>query len=189
MSEMGIGQNGNGSGAPAHPFAIGADPMLSAQVRKELLATLRARAQLDPAQAEQELNSRDVHAEFISQFDEIGLAPDNLPDLLAGHLIAMWVVVHDAALPGRDAATALARQFATQIAGSPQAADPAKRQLMGEALLYETVLTLEALHAARDAGDTAKLKEMAESAQRNILNQRSINLRKTRLTASGMVRT
>ncbi|MBO9664254.1 DUF6683 family protein [Dokdonella sp.] len=183
---MATGQNGNG--AAEHPFAIGVDPALSAQVRKELLDTLQSRAHLDPAMVERELNSRDVHAEFLRQLGDLGLVPDNLPDLLAGHLIAMWTVVHDTTLPGRDVATALSRQLLTLIAASPQAADPAQRQLMGEALMYETVLTLEAQQAARASGDKAKLKEMAESAQRNLLNQRGINLRKTRLTASGMAR-
>lgn len=183
---MTMGQNGNG--AAAHPFSIGSDPVLSAQVRKELLDTLYARTKFDPVQAERELDSRDVHGEFVRQLGKLGLVPDNLPDLLAGHLIAMWTIVHDAPLPGREIAAALSRQFLGLIAGSPQAADPAKRQLMGEALLYETALTLEAQHAAREIGDKAKLREMAESAQKNLLGQRGINLRKTRLTASGMVR-
>lgn len=183
---MATGQNGNG--AAAHPFSIGVDPALSAQVRKELIDTLALRTKFDPEQTERELDARDVHAEFIRQLGDLGLVPDNLPDLLAGHLIAMWSVVHDAPLPGRDVAAALVRQFTGMISASPQAADPAKRQLMGEALLYETALTLEAQRAARESGDQAMLKQMAESAQQTILQQRSINLRKTRLTASGMVR-
>lgn len=177
----------NGS-APGQSYSIGNDPALSAQVRKELLDTLKAKTGYDPESAERELESYDIHAEFLQAFGGRGLTPDNLPDLLAAHLMAMWTVVHDAALPGRETATGLATQFARQIAGNAIAADPVKRQLMGEALRYETVLTLKAQQAARDAGDKAKLKEMAESAQRNILNQRGINLRKTRLTASGMVR-
>ncbi|MEP7042827.1 MAG: hypothetical protein ABI843_07170 [Dokdonella sp.] len=186
---MGESQRGAGNAAAPHPYAIGVDRALSAQVRQELLETLRARTQFDPAQAERELEARDVHAEFIRQFGDLGLVPDNLPDLLAGHLMAMWSVVHNAALPDRDVAAALVRQFTGMIAPSPLAADPGKRQLMGEALLYEAVLTLEAQAAARGAGHTSALKEMAESAQRNFLAQRAINLRRTRLTKTGMVRT
>ena len=183
---MATGQNGNG--AAAHPFSVGADPALSAEVRKELLDTLQARAGIDPEQAERELSSHDVHAEFLRDFGDLGLVPDNLPDLLAGHLITMWSVVHDAPLPNREIAAALVRQFSALIAGAPHAADPAKRQLMGEALLYEAVLARAAQQAAREAGDRAKLKEAAESAQRNLLEQRGINLRKTRLTLNGMTR-
>ena len=185
---MGVSQNGNGNGAAPNRYAIGVDPTLSAQVRRELLDTLRARTQFDPEQAERELASRDMHAEFIRRFGDHGLVPDNLPDLLAGQFMAMWTVVHDAPLPDRGIAAALVRQFTDLIAPSPLAADAGKRQLMGEALLYEAVLTLEAQEAARSAGDKAALKEMAESAQRSFLAQRSINLRKTRLTKAGMVR-
>lgn len=184
---MGTSSNGNGISA-AHPFAIGADPALSARVRKELVDTLHARTNFDPDEAERELDRRDIREEFVLEFGDLGLDPDNLPDLLAAHLIAMWSVVHDTSLPGRDVATGLKRQFTGMIAMSPQAADPATRQMMGEALRYEAVLTLEARRAARDAGDKVKLREMAESAQGNILRQRGINLRKTRLTASGMFR-
>lgn len=184
---MATSSNGNGA-AVVHPFAVGTDPALSARVRKELIDTLHARTNFDPAEAERELERRDIREEFVLEFGDLGLDPDNLPHLLAAHLIAMWSVVHDAPLPGRDVAAGLARQFTGMIAMSPQAADPAARQMMGEALRYEAVLTLEARRAARDAGDKAKLREMAESAQSNILRQRGINLRKTRLTASGMMR-
>lgn len=178
----------NGNGAAQNRFAIGADPELSAQVRKELADTLKARAGIAPETLEKELAGRDIHAQFLAAFGELGLVPDTLPDLLAGHMIAMWSVVHDAPLPARSVAMAIAKQFAGLIGSNPLAADPAKRQLMGEALLYETVLTLEAQGQARASSDSAMLKQMAESAQRNYLSQNSINLRKTRLTESGMVR-
>lgn len=183
-----MGSSGYGNGAAENPFSVGTDPELSVQVRRELLDTLHARTNYDKAGANQELDARDVHEDFRLHFGELGLAPDNLPDLLAGHLIVMWCIVHDATLPARDVATGLSSQFAAQIATSPMIADPARRQLMGEALLYEAVLSLEAYRLARDAGDQAKLRQMAESAQSALLNQRGVNLRRTRLTASGMTR-
>lgn len=184
---MATSSDGNGVSA-AHPFAIGADPALSARVRQELIDTLSARTNFDPVEAGRELDRRDIREEFVLEFGDLGLDPDRLPDLLAAHLIAMWCVVHDAPLPRREVAEGLTRQFTGMLATSPQAADPAMRQMMGEALRYEAVLTVEARRAARDAGDKAKLREMAESAQGNLLKQRGINLRKTRLTASGMMR-
>ncbi|HEY0179234.1 MAG TPA: DUF6683 family protein [Dokdonella sp.] len=179
--------DGNGA-AERHPYAIGADPALSAQVRAELLDTLAARTQFGRDEAARELDARDVPAEFLQQLGDLGLMPDNLPDLLAAHLIAMWSVVHDAPLPDRAIAQGLVKQFTAMLAGNAVAADPTKRQLMGEALLYETVLTLEAQRAAREAGDPSMLKQMAESAQRNFLAQRAIDLRRTRLTPAGLQR-
>ena len=178
----------NAPAAMANLFSVGTDPSLSARVRKELVDTLHARANFDPAEAEKELAARDVHEEFLLQFGDMGLAPDSLPDLFAAHLAAMWSVVHDKALPGREVASGLRRQFTAQVASSPLIADADKRQLVGEALMYEAVLTLEAHRAARDAADKAKLRQMADSAQAALLRQRGINLRKTRLTAAGMAR-
>lgn len=183
-----MSKNGHGGDGAAHSFSIGTDPALSAQVRKELIDTLQVRGGLDPVKVEGELASRDFREEFVELLGPLGLAPDTLPDLLVAHLMTMWSVVHNAPLADREVASALRRQFTGSIAASPQVADPAKRQLMGEALLYETVLTLRAQQAARAVGDTAELEKMAESAQKNLLNQRGINLRKTRLTASGMTR-
>lgn len=179
---------GSATDFEARRFPIGRDPLLSARVRTELIETLVAKTGFDPAQAARELESRDVRAEFLALFGGLGLAPDNLPDVLAAHLIAMWATVHGGELPTAEVGAAIARQFAGQIATSAEAADPAKRQLMGEALLYECVLTVEALVAARTSRDAAQLARMAESAQRNFLAQRSINLRKTELTARGMQR-
>lgn len=171
-----------------NPFSVGTDPELSVQVRRELLDTLHARTNYDKATANQELDERDVHEDFRIHFGELGLVPDNLPDLLAGHLIVMWCIVHGAALPTEGVARGLSQQFAGQIGGSPMVGDPARRQLMGEALLYEAVLSLEAWRLARDAGDKAQLKQMADSAQTALLSQRGVNLRKTRLTTMGMAR-
>lgn len=180
--------NDDGAEAISSLLSVGAAPVLSAQVRKELVDTLHARTNYDKAKAEEELVARDIREEFLLRFGDLGLKPDNLPDLFAAHLMAMWSVVHDAPLPAADAAEGLRRQFVAQIMTSPIATDAAKRQLVGEALMYEAVLTLEAHRVARDAGDKAKLRQMADSAQAALLRQRGINLRKTRLTAAGMTR-
>lgn len=185
---MGSSRDGNDIDAVENPFSVGTDPALSVQVRRELLDTLHARTNYDKATANQELDERDVHEDFRLHFGELGLATDNLPDLLAGHLLVMWCIVHGAVLPSPEIAKGVSRQFAAQIATNPMITDPARRQLMGEALLYEAVLSLEAYRLARDAGDKAKLRQMAESAQTALLSQRGTNLRKTRLTASGMMR-
>jgi hypothetical protein len=85
-------------------------------------------------------------------------------------------------------ARAVSRQLAASLPGRAEAVDPRRRQLVGEALIHETVLALEARDAARDAGRRDELRHMADAAQSNMLNRQAINLRKTRLTLQGLRR-
>ncbi|HNR90896.1 MAG TPA: hypothetical protein PKO41_00590 [Dokdonella sp.] len=174
--------------APTTAWPIGDDPALSAEVRRELVDSLVARGGVGREQAEAELAARDVAADFERRFAPLGLDRRELPDVLAAQIIGMWSIVHDAAFPSADIARALSRQLASSLPGRAEAVDPRKRQLVGEALIHETVLALEARDAARAAGRRSELKQMAESAQRNMLNRQAINLRKTQLTPQGMRR-
>lgn len=169
-------------------YAIGTDPELSRQVRQEFIDTLVARTGIDAAKATQELASRDVMASFDQRFSKQGLSREQLPDVLAAHVLAMWSIVHDSEFPDAKVAAAVSKQLGLSLRGRPEAVDPARRQLVGEALLYECMLSLEAWDQARTAGDRTHMKEMAETAQRNMLNRQAINLKKTRLTLNGLQR-
>lgn len=169
-------------------WPVGDDPALSAEVRRELVDSIVARGGVRREQAEAELAERDVAGAFEARFAPIGLDRRELPDVLAAQIIGLWTLVHDEPLPSTDVARAVSRQLATSLPGRAEAVDPRKRQLVGEALVYETVLALEARDAARAAGRRDELRQMAESAQRNMLNRQAINLRKTRLTLQGLRR-
>jgi hypothetical protein len=169
-------------------WPIGDDPALSAEVRRELVDSLVSRAGVDRATAEAELAARDVGAAFEARFATLGLDRRELADVLAAQVIGLWTIVHDEPFPSADVARAVSRQLAASLPGRAEAVDPRRRQLVGEALIHETVLALEARDAARDAGRRDELRQMADSAQSNMLNRQAINLRKTRLTLQGLRR-
>jgi hypothetical protein len=169
-------------------YPIGTDPVLSGQVRQEFIDTLVARTGIDATKAEDELSQRDVASAFERRFGELGLSRGQLADVLAAHVLAMWSIVHDSDFSDPDIAAAVRTQLAASLRGRPEAVDPVKRQLIGEALIYESMLSLEARDQARAEGDRKQLAQMAETAQRNVLNRQAINLRKTRLTRSGLQR-
>ena len=177
----------------AHPgndagYPIGSDPALSAQVRREFIDTLVARTGIDAAEAARELDRRDPGQAFGHRFADLGLSHTQLADVLAAHLIAMWSIVHDAPLPDAATAAGVRAQLAASLQGRPEAVDPLKRQLIGEALVFESMLSLEAHDEAKASGDRKALAQMAEAAQGNMLGRQGINLKKTRLSPRGMQR-
>lgn len=169
-------------------WPIGDDPALSAEVRRELVDSLVARAGVDRATAEAELEARDFPGAFDARFSPIGLDRRELADVLAAQVIGLWSIVHDEPFPTAEVARAVSRQLAASLPGRAEAVDPRRRQLVGEALINETVLALEARDAARDAGRRDELRQMADAAQTNMLTRQAINLRKTRLTPQGLRR-
>lgn len=177
----------NARSATESGYPIGTDPALSAQVRRELVDSLVARG-VDAAEAEGELERRDLAAAFERRFDGLDLSRHDLADVLAAHVLAMWSIVHDAALPDAAAAAGVRAQLAASLAGRPEAADPVKRQLVGEALVWECMLSLESHADAKQRGDRQALARMAEAAQRNMLERQGINLKKTRPTPRGLQR-
>ena len=169
-------------------YPIGDDPALSSQVHRELVDSLVTRTGIGVDEAERELDRRDLPGAFDRRFAAPGLSRHDLGDVLAAHTLAMWSIVHDAPLPDAATASAVRAQLAASLQGRPEAADPARRQLVGEALVCECMLSLESYGDARQRGDRQALAGMAEAAQRNMLERQGINLKKTRPTPRGLQR-
>jgi hypothetical protein len=169
-------------------YPIGDSPEVSAQVRKELIDSLVASTGVTAEQVEAELAQRDFASSFERYFSHLDLSRGDLADVFTAQLIALWSIVHDTNVTDRSIAAAVRRQMASSLRGREDVADPVRRQLVGEALLFESVLSLESCDQARASGNRAQLREMAESAQHNMLNRQALNLKKMRLTAAGMQR-
>lgn len=169
-------------------LAFGDDPAVSARVRDELAETL-GRGDAAKARALREaLDARDFHAEFAAALGTLDLDSHDLADVMAAYWLVMWCLVHDAALPSATEAAPVRTQVARMIGSTPLVRDEKQRQAMGEAMLSEAMLTLEQQRNAQARGDTAALQQMAETAQRNMLMRQALNLRKMRLTPSGLAR-
>ncbi|WP_440222693.1 hypothetical protein ACQQ2N_16665 [Dokdonella sp. MW10] len=169
-------------------WPIGNDPAVSAQVRAELVESIVAKGGVSAEQVERELAARDVGAAFDARFASTGLDRFDLADMLTAQIVGLWSIVHGAALPTPEVSRAVSRQLAGSLNGRDDATDPRRRQLVGEALVYETMLALEAWDDVKASGDRAALQRMAETTQKNMLNRQAINLRKTRLSVRGMQR-
>jgi hypothetical protein len=107
---------------------------------------------------------------------------------MAAYWLVMWSLVHDVPLPSAKTAAPVRAQVARMIGPSPLVHGDAQRQAMGEAMLSETMLTHEQVREARARGDAAALRAMGDTAQRNMLMRQALNLKKMRLTSSGLAR-
>lgn len=159
-------------------FSIGNAPELLERARHEIAATIAAKTTLDADRLTADLAQRDIHAEFTREFGALALKVDYLPDVVAAYLATMWSVVHDCPLPSLATVRDLSQRFVALLAFNPLVADAANRQLMGNALVYEALLTREAHKSAQANRDAGLLAQMAASARANIRQRFGIDLTK-----------
>jgi hypothetical protein len=171
-----------------HDLAFGDNAAVSARVRDELAQTLGGGDHARTQALRDALDARDFHAEFAEELGMLALDSHDLGDVMAAYWLVMWSLVHDVALPSAREAAPVRAQVARMIGSTPLVRAREQRQAMGEAMLSETMLTLEQERLARARGDQAQLKQMAETAQRNMLMRQALNLKKMRLTPLGLAR-
>ncbi|MEO1575193.1 MAG: DUF6683 family protein, partial [Pseudomonadota bacterium] len=105
----------------------------------------------------------------------------------AAYWLAMWTVIHDKPLANETQARAVLRQVLPRIQASPLAGHPKKRQMMGEALLYEATIGLSVYYDAKAGSQELQLRQMARNAKKNV-KKKGIDLAKMKLTDQGMRR-
>lgn len=163
------------------------DAALSAQVLAETVDTLSNGNPTYRQVVQTELASRDIPSEFGDIFGPLGLRHDNLADTMAAYWLAMWSIIHDKPLATSQQASAVLAQVLPRIQTSAQARDPKKRQLMGEALIYESTIGLQVYREAKENKQELQLRQMARNAKKNT-RKKGIDLAKMRLTDQGMRR-
>ena len=166
---------------------FGDDPAVSRAVVAETIDTLAQGNPTYRAVVEKELGGRDIPAEFDQTFGPLGLRRDNLADTMAAYWLAMWTVIHDKPLGTPVQASAVRRQVLPRIQASPLAKDPRKRQMMGEAMLYEATIGLSVYRDAKANEQELQLRQMAKNAKKNV-KKKGIDLARMRLTDQGMRR-
>lgn len=163
------------------------DPGVSKMVLAETVDTLARGNPTYRQVVEKELASRDIIAEYEAAFGELGLRHDNLADTLAAYWISMWTVIHDKPLANAEQTAAVLGQVLPRIHTSDLTKSARKRQLMGEALVYESTIALAVYHDAKANNHELQLRQMAQSAKKNT-RKKGFELAKMKLTNQGMQR-
>ncbi len=169
---------------PLAAFNFSYDPAISSMVKKELIDTLsRGRKPLRKI-IEAQLKGRDIVQEYQATLAPLGLRHDNLADTMAAFWVVMWVIIHDANMPPPEWVEAVRRQVLLRLKGNAAARDPAKRQMMGEGMIYEAHLALQTWEQAKLEGSDFQLRQMAKSGRQNMISK-GIDLGNMHITDKG----
>jgi hypothetical protein len=163
------------------------DPGVSKMVLAETVDTLARGNPTYRQVVEKELSARDIPAEFLETFGPLGLRNDNLVDAMTAYWISMWTVIHNKPLANADQTAAVLAQVMPRIQGSALTKSARKRQMMGEALVYESTIALTVYSDAKAGNQELQLRQMAQSAKKNSA-KRGFKLAKMKLTDQGMQR-
>ena len=161
------------------------DPAVSAQVLAETVDTMSQGNPTYRHVVEKELSARDIPAEFRDTFGPLGLRHDNLADTMAAYWLAMWSVIHGKPLASDTQARAVRRQVLPRIQGSDLAKSARKRQMMGEAFIYEATIGLAVYLDAKANQQELQLRQLARNAKKNT-KKKGIDLAHMKLTDQGL---
>lgn len=173
-----------------HTFRFAYDSKITRVVRKELLETI---AKANPVQAEllrDDLEQRDIAAEFEQLFAPFQLRSNDVADAMLGYWLMMWSIIHRRELPEPGPGIAAAhRQMAGLLAGNPQVKKDrdGRRQMVAEAMIHETVLSQSIRERTHREGSDEDLAALAESTHQNLM-RRQLNLRDMSFGDQGFVR-
>ena len=175
------------SDEPYQALDFSYDADISRQVLAETVDSLSRDNPAYRTVVEEELARRDIIAEYRESFGTLGLRHDNLTDTMAAYWISMWTIIHDKPLATATQALVVRDQVLPRIASSELTDSGDKRQMMGEALIYESTIALGVYRDAKRDNQELQLRQMAKSAKQNT-RKKGYELAKMKLTNRGMQR-
>lgn len=170
------------SSAPV--LLIGHDPGVSKEMRGEVYSNIANAAGADTARKiDQTLG--DIQGTFARAVSPYGLHNDDFADVMAAYLVVMWMSANErTALPPVSNVQAVRAQmhqlYATGSAQPP--ADSHHRQLVAEALMYETCLAI----GTRESGNPQAIRNLADTSQRKLARS-GFDMRHLALTDAGLI--
>ncbi len=171
-------------------FPFQYEPEVSQIVRTELLDTVGKRNDVQAELLRLDLESRDIPAEFDQRMADYGLRSNDVADAMLGYWLVMWSAIHGRDLPSAgEGVEAARRQLAGLLGKNPvvKSGSNRQRQMVGEGMVFETVLGLEIYERTRLGGSPDELRQLGESTHENMM-RRNINLRAMDFTRQGFVR-
>jgi hypothetical protein len=133
--------------APPKPtsqsLAISFDPAVTKQVRDIYISGLtKSGGAAQASQLDQRLGN--IRSTFAQMAGPFGLRADNLDDVMAAHMIVMWMAANrQSKLPTPAQAQAVRRQMRNVFAsGAGAIPGAAQRQALAEYVMYETCMTV-----------------------------------------------
>ncbi|HEY4276315.1 MAG TPA: hypothetical protein VGM68_12575 [Rhizomicrobium sp.] len=128
-----------------------------------------------------------IRASFARMVSPYGLRADDLSDVMAAHMIVMWMAANQqSGLPTPAQAQAVRRQMQNVFASRTGAISmPAERQSTAEYVMYETCMTLL---VRGELGSRPDLDKRVSDAVNIKMTGQGYSLRDLRLTDEGLVK-
>jgi hypothetical protein len=165
---------------------FGNEKKQSDAVKDELTQTLSKGNPAVKKQFLRELEAQDVLAGYAALFPQYPLRERNLAQCMALYWLSMARAVQGGDFPSSTTFDAVTLQCAKRLHGDHNAMDPARRQMMGEVMMYETIFAVEAVKRAIATGSSDALKTLSTMTHQNCL-KRGLDFQKLVLTESGFV--
>ena len=170
--------------ASASPVSlvVGHDPNVSNELRGEVLSNIEHAAGADAARKIDRMLG-DIQGTFAHAVSPYGLRNSDFGDVMSAYLVVMWMAANEqTALPPVSQVQGVRAQMRNLYStGAQPPADARQRQLVAEALMYETCLAI----GTRESGNAQAIRNMADSAQRK-LAKNGFDMRNLALTDAGL---
>lgn len=181
-----------GADAPASPkptsgnLVISADPTVTKQVHDGYIGDLtKSGGAAQASEVDRRLGY--IRATFAHMVGPYGLRADTLDDVMAAHMIVMWMAANlQSALPTPGQAQAVRRQMQAVFAsGTGAIPDAAQRQALAETVMYETCMTV--LVRGELKAQPALDRKISDAVNAKMASQ-GYSLRDLRLTDQGLIK-
>ena len=167
-------------------LALSFDPALTKQVHDAYIGSLaKSGGAAQASLVDQRLGN--IHATFAHMVGPYGLRADTLDDVMAAHMIVMWMAANQQSrLPTPAQAQAVRRQMRNVFAsGAGAIAAPTQRQSVAEYVMYESCMTV--LVRGEVKAHPELDKKISDAVNAKMAGQ-GYSLRDLKLTDQGLVK-
>jgi len=172
----------------ASVLTIAHDPAVSAQARRTFIGGL-ASSSGQAVATEADRLFGDVTTTFTRMLTPYGLRSDDFADVMTAYMIVMWMSVNQqTTLPQRSQVQAVRSQMRDSFASAAgNIGDARQRQLMAEAVMYQTCMAVAIREQAQAQGKPELLGSLASAINQN-MSASGVALNSMALTDQGLVR-
>ncbi len=172
----------------ASALTLAHDPAVSAQARRAFIGGL-ASSSGQAVAGEADRLFGDVTTTFTRMVMPYGLRSDDFADVMTAYMIVMWMSVNQqTTLPQRSQVQAVRSQMRDSFASAAgNVGDARQRQLMAEAVMYQTCMAVAIREQAQTQGKPELLGSLASAINQN-MSASGVALNSMALTDQGLVR-
>ncbi|MEP7042825.1 MAG: DUF6683 family protein [Dokdonella sp.] len=172
----------------AGDLVVASNPAVTAQARQAFIGGLSRNSGKAVADEADRLFGN-VQTTFARMVAPYGLRSDDFADVMTAYMIVMWMSVNQQTeLPQRSQVQAVRSQMRNSfVSAAGKVSDARQRQLMAEAVMYQTCMAVAIREQAQAQSKPELLSSLASAINQN-MSTGGISLASMALTDQGLVR-